>query len=202
LKSRALWIDCGDNNTRFFHNFANHRRVSNAIWDILDTNGEVVNSQQELSIEAIKHFKGIFTDPGLTRIDSKLKVLQQIPRLFSEEDNWILERPVTLLELEKILKSCEKEKSSGLDGWTVEFYLGFWYMVGTEVLHMVEETRRMGLIIGALNSTFIALIPKISKPTTFDEFHPISLCNFIYKIISKVIAKRIKPLLTNAITSE
>ena len=59
-----------------------------------------------------------------------------------------------------------------------------------------------GLVSGALNSTFITLIPKRSKPTSFDDFRPISLCNFIYKIISKIIAKCLKPVLAKVISPE
>jgi hypothetical protein len=55
---------------------------------------------------------------------------------------------------------------------------------------------------GSYNSTFLVLIPKVDFPDTFDDFRPISLCNCLYKIISKVIVVRIKPLLSNVISSE
>lgn len=51
-------------------------------------------------------------------------------------------------------------------------------------------------------ATFIALIPKSDKPETFNNFHPISLCNLVYKIITKVISNRIKPMLSKFLTKE
>jgi hypothetical protein len=56
---------------------------------------------------------------------------------------------------------------------------------------MVEESRLLGFIPGALNSTFLTLIPKVNKPRLFGDFRPISLCNLSYKIISKIIANRL-----------
>jgi hypothetical protein len=53
-----------------------------------------------------------------------------------------------------------------------------------------------------LNSTFISLIPKTDNPSSFDDFRPISLCNCLYKIISKVINKRLKYILSRNISSE
>ena len=53
---------------------------------------------------------------------------------------------------------------------------------------------------GALNSTFITLIPKCDKPTSFSNYRPISLCNLAYKIISKLDAIRLKPILDIAIS--
>ena len=84
-----------------------------------------------------------------------------------------LEKAVTLKELESILRMCDKEKSPGPYGWTVEFFLAFWDLVGMDVLAMFEEVRLQGVISGSLNSTFIALIPKKDKPITFDDFCPL-----------------------------
>jgi hypothetical protein len=67
---------------------------------------------------------------------------------------------------------------------------------------MVEESRLKGFILGALNSTFITLIPKVNKPNHFGDFRPISLCNLSYKIISKIIADRIKPILSRSLSEE
>jgi hypothetical protein len=50
-----------------------------------------------------------------------------------------------------------------------------------------------------INQTFIALIPKKMQPITPQDFRPITLCNVIYKIISKSLADRLKPHLPSYI---
>jgi len=57
---------------------------------------------------------------------------------------------------------------------------------------LVEESRVKGRVNGAINATFLALIPKSNKPDSFGGYRPIALCNLVYKIISKIIATRIK----------
>ena len=49
--------------------------------------------------------------------------------------------------------------------------------IGDDLLKVVEEFRKDVHIHEPINSTFIALIPKKDKPTNFDDFSPISLCN-------------------------
>jgi hypothetical protein len=66
----------------------------------------------------------------------------------------------------------------------------------------VEESRVTGAVNKALNSNFIALIPKVNCPSTLGDFRPIALCNLCYKIISKVLAKRIRPILSRALSEE
>jgi hypothetical protein len=75
-------------------------------------------------------------------------------------------------------------------------------LVGEDLLEMVEESRMKGFIVGRLNSTFLTLIPKANKPATFGDFRPISLCNLSYKLISKIIANRIKPILSRSVSTE
>lgn len=51
-----------------------------------------------------------------------------------------------------------------------------------------------------LNNTNIVLIPKTQGPKSFGSYHPISLCNSVYKIVSKILVGRIRPLLDQLIS--
>jgi hypothetical protein len=124
------------------------------------------------------------------------------PKMVDEEEAETLYKPVTLEELKTVLAIFKKEKSPGPDGWPVEFFFFFFDLVGGDLLEMVEDSRRKGHLCGGLNSTFLALIPKANKPVTFDDFRPISLCNLVYKVIAKVIANRIKPILSRCLSAE
>jgi len=79
----------------------------------------------------------------------------------------------------------------------MEFFQHFFDLIG-----VVEESLDKGSIYEPFNSTFLALIPKMDDPSSFEEFSHISLCNCIYKIIAKVIAVHLKPILSSNISKE
>ena len=64
---------------------------------------------------------------------------------------------------------------------------------------MISKSQKCGKIGGSTNSTFLALIPKEKEAKSFDRFRPISLCNIGYKIITKIMASRLKHILPNII---
>ena len=92
-----------------------------------------------------------------------------------------------------------KDKSLGLDGFTGSFFTLIWECIEDEIWEMVEESRRGGFVLKDLNNTFITLVLKKEEHNSFDEFRLISLCNIVYKIISKVVANRLKEVLNNVI---
>ena len=65
----------------------------------------------------------------------------------------------------------------------------------------VSNCLRSDTLLKSINHTFITLIQKVNNLETIAQFRPINLCNVIYKILSKVIANRLKPIL-NYIISE
>jgi hypothetical protein len=75
-------------------------------------------------------------------------------------------------------------------------------VIKNEVLEVVEDSRKFQKVLPALNATFLTLIPKEDKVENPNKFHPISLCNVIYKLISKIISNRLKPLLPSLISPE
>jgi hypothetical protein len=109
---------------------------------------------------------------------------------------------VTEDELKEVLHIFQKDKIPRPDDWTIEYFLGFYDLPGEDILQVVEESRREGVLHAPLNSTFKSLIPKSDNPQFFEEFPPISLYNCIYKIVEKIIARRLKPILYSSIYRE
>lgn len=66
---------------------------------------------------------------------------------------------------------------------------------------MVKESRKCGKFLPSLNATFPMLIPKKGVTHEASNFRLIALCNVIYKIISKTISNRLKPLLPYLISN-
>eukprot|EP00253_Pinus_taeda_P017522 PITA_17522 len=110
--------------------------------------------------------------------------------------------PISKEEVESVLKSMQRDKSPGPDGWTAEFFQHFFEFIGDELVAVVEDSRHSGSIYQPFNATFLALIPKSDHPVSFSDFRPISLCTCVYKIIAKIIAVRLKPFLSKNISLE
>ena len=83
----------------------------------------------------------------------------------------------------------------GLDGMPLFFYKSYWNIVGSDVIDATLSVLNSGIMPPNINHTFITLIPKTKSPTSPKDFYPISLCNVMYKIISKTIANRLKKIL-------
>ena len=90
IKSRAIWIKEGDNNTKFFHNFANKIRNQNTISTIKDMNGEMVISFKEKAEAGEGFFKNLFKEPAGCNIQEILEVVNLFPRMIDEGMNNLL----------------------------------------------------------------------------------------------------------------
>ena len=94
----------------------------------------------------------------------------------------------------------DSDKAPWPDGFSIHFYKFCSPIIKYDLFHMVSTSRKKKKVGGGTNSTFISLIPKEVNPSSFDRFHPISLCNASYKILAKILANRFKLLLGKLIS--
>lgn len=74
-----------------------------------------------------------------------------------------------------------------------------WESIGKDITSPVQLFPRECTSLRNINKTFFILIPKKKNPQSVNDFKTISLCNVCYKIISKVLANRIKTILAKII---
>ena len=94
----------------------------------------------------------------------------------------------------------QPDKAPGLDGFSFNFYRVCWNIIKSDLIRMVLAFQKKAKVGGCTNSTFLALIPKEVNPSSFNRFRPISLCNASYKILSKLLANIIKPLISKIVS--
>jgi hypothetical protein len=104
-------------------------------------------------------------------------------------------RPIMIEEVDLALHDTPEGKAPGSDDFTSDFFHHCWPMIREEVWEIIEDSRALGQVLPALNATFLTLIPKEEKINHPKQFRPIALCNAIYKLLTKVIAQCLKPLL-------
>eukprot|EP00253_Pinus_taeda_P033970 PITA_33970 len=201
-KSRIQWLKEGEQNTKFFHRSALDYRSGNKILEMKNKDGEPLKNHHDISSLLREHFNSIAQEPQLDREEAIKELLKAIHKSINSDQNWALCREITLGEVEEAVNSMPNNKAPGPNGFTINFYKPCWHIVKQEVWDVVEDSRRSRSILKSINSTFIALIPKVEEANTPEKFKPIALCNVIYKIISKVIANRLKPIFLGIISEE
>ena len=103
----------------------------------------------------------------------------------------LMDREVSSKEIKKALWTLKPFKAPGPDELLVGFFQNAWAIVGDSVVNEVKNIFRTRTMPLKLNQTLIMLIPKCDGPESLSNFRPISLCNTLYKVLTKVIVNRI-----------
>jgi len=177
------------------------RQETRTIDKLRDDNDE----QQETSKTIMKAFTNHFQralQPIDVQAESMKESLHLITQIINPELNDALMAPIVLEELKTAISQGKPNKAPGVDGIGLEFYRMGLDTVQTELLQIMNIMYSEQPLRAHRARGLIVCIPKRPNHTRISDYRPLTLLNSDYKILARVIAYRLKPILQDIISPQ
>jgi hypothetical protein len=209
MRSKASWAEFGERNSKFFLNLEKRNHNMKCITKLLkEDESEITNANEILEYEE-KFYKKLYSKPEKNaneQQDEQNAAIffkdETLPKI-KETDKTKCDSDITLQETGIALKGLQNGKSPGSDGFTPDFYKFFWPTIQNVVFQSILQADKNKHLSIDQKRGVINLIPKKNKdPRSLKNWRPISLLNTDYKIITKILANRIKSALPSVINPD
>nr|GEY87379.1 RNA-directed DNA polymerase, eukaryota [Tanacetum cinerariifolium] len=194
-KSKVKWAIEGDENSKFFHGLINKKRSQLAIRGVF-VDGLWRTDPGMVKEAFFNHFEARFKKPVTHRLKLNFLFVKRLSQVQAAH----LERCVSRDEIRLAVWNCGENKSPGPDGYMFEFFRTYWNFVGPDFCEAVEYFFENGSFPKGCNSSFVALIPKVTDAKFVNNFRPISLIGCVYKVVTKVLANRLALVISDLVS--
>lgn len=196
-KSRIKWYTEGDRNTAFFHRTAKIKYVTKQI-TILKDNDRILNSSANIESHAPNFYQNLFAHGNNCQTTNLVD--RVIPSLVSDQDNAFLTNLPTLEEVKSAVFTMNADGAPGPYGFGGHFYHTYWDIIAQDVFNAVLQFFKHDWLLPNINSSIVALIPKVPNAVKIEQYRPITLANYKFKVITKIPADRLATIAPKIIT--
>ncbi|XP_052198247.1 uncharacterized protein LOC127805524 [Diospyros lotus] len=196
-QAKCSYINFSDRSSKFFHDIVKRNSRKNYIAAVIKEDGEVTKSNDELAGEFLRFYQDLLGSVGSCEpVD--FNVLRAGPIISDQQAEGLI-CSISDQDIKDALFSIGEDKSPGPDGFSSCFFKKAWHIVGPQICLAVREFFASKSLLKQINHTTIALVPKSSHSSSVEDFRPISCCNVVYKIISKILASRMASILDSIV---
>ena len=204
FRSKCRWVEKGERPTKYFFNLEKRNYNRKTITE-LRTESETVTNNESQILEAIEnYYSELYASANNSQennVDEFTEHLK-IPKL-SDADRDRIEGPLSYEECKKALDTFQNNKAPGEDGFTVEFYMFFFDLLGHDLVASFNAAYDANELTISQRRGVITLIPKEDGSLLeLSNWRPVTLLNVDCKIATKAIARRIEPLLPNLVHTD
>ncbi|CAA7018096.1 unnamed protein product, partial [Microthlaspi erraticum] len=196
-RSRIQWLQHGDSNTSFFHAATRGRRAINNLSMIEDAEGTTHHEDHLIGKVVADFYQKLFTSDYR---DPKAAVDEALQTRVTPAMNEALTKLPDEKEIKEAVFSVHPDKAPGPDGFSAGFYHSYWEIISFDVYREIRSFFESGFLHPRYNETHVRLIPKDLGSKKVADFRPIALCSAHYKIIAKILCKRLQPFLSTIIS--
>lgn len=203
IRSRLRWAEEGEKSSKYFCNLEKRTGEKKSIFKLKNEDDDIIVNQHAILEEINSFYQTLYTKHcGDNNSDNEMEDFLdsiEFPQL-NEVDKVLLDKPISKKELFDTIASMKHNKSPGLDGLPVEFYIVFWKDISDMLIDSFNFSLQNGLMSSSQRNGVITLIPKKDRDASYlKNFRPISLLTVDYKILAKTLANRVKKILSDLI---
>ena len=191
IRSRVQNITEMDAPSSFFFGLEKRQGQRRQIHSLLSATGQELTEPGRIRKRAVEFYASLFKSEYKNNEELMDEVCGGLPQM-SREATSELDSPLTLKELYAALQSMQGKKAPGIDGLTVEFYKASWNILAQDILDVFDESLESGSLPLSCRRAVITLLPKKGNLQDIRNWRPVSLLCTDYKILSKVLAKRLR----------
>ncbi|KAL3681828.1 hypothetical protein R1sor_024784 [Riccia sorocarpa] len=203
-RSRATWLHQGEAPTKYFFAMLRPKHNAEKMKRLITDEGEELTDEDDILHEIFSFYKNLFTQEELPEgheADEQV-ALNTIERHVTERENEDLITPPNLEEIRNLVKRLPKGKSSGIDGVTSEVIQINWEWIEEGCMALISFFWQTGRLGERDAMAIIKLLPKNSEKHRLKNWRPISLLPIAYRIISRLLADRLKKLIPKLVDEE
>ncbi|XP_035843871.1 uncharacterized protein LOC110927588 [Helianthus annuus] len=178
-----------------FHSQVNASKVANQIPG-LNIRGRWIEEPSKVKREVLKFFRDRFKEVARERPVLECSNF----KMLKDSDKEFLIEPFTVNEIKETVNDCGDDKAPGPDGLNMRFIKKFWGLFELDFVNVLNEFFEKGSISIGCGSSFITLVPKDKDPVELNNYRLINLIGIISKVISKVLANRMKKVIGTVIS--
>ena len=203
VRSRAKWIEEGEKSTKYFFNLEKQNISKNTIKKLKRDDGSYTNTDSDIIEEGYIFYENLYKKENIpdTEINKYLGEVNNL-KLLSENESRRLEGKITKQECETALTSMKGNKSPGSDGIPVEFYKTFWPHIHSILIESLNYAYDVGELSATQKRGILSLLFKKNDKQMLKNWRPISLLNTDYKLLTHVLANRLKSVIGKIIHTD
>ncbi|CAL1408297.1 unnamed protein product [Linum trigynum] len=199
-KSRVNWLKKGDKNSSYFHTVTRTHRKKNFVEGLRTDDGVWITDEPGKAGMAISFCQHLFTTENQVANMAERVAGLPIAQSVTPAMNDTLTAAVLPSEVQKTVFAMGSKQAPGSDDFTGKFFKAFWDVVGSSVIDAVCSFFATSRMLRSFNHTWLTLIPKVETVENMRQLRPISLCQFVYKVITKIMAERLACILSQIIS--
>ena len=202
IRSKEKIILNEEKPTKYFFLQEKQKQNKKHIKLLKNKQGKTLTTDSEILQDCKKYFQNLYTKQNTCEITQNL-LLKHITNKITNEQNNTLTKQIEITEIKEAIQSMENSKSPGIDGIPIEFYKEFIEIIKKDLLKIFNEILFTNKKTPTTwNQAMITLIPKKGDTDYLKYWRPISLLCVDYKILTKILANRLKHILPDIISAE